>query len=77
MHHSGIIELSIGELRDIITGKQTYRKCSACDKSGLEYWDENGMSVQSSPHPSWGDSYESGPCEECDGVGYIPNPTDE
>lgn len=67
------IEISVEEFRKIITGKQTYRKCPACDKEGKEYWDESGMSVLPYPHPDWGDNYNEGPCQECDGVGYIPN----
>lgn len=67
------ITISIKDFRDIITGKQTYRKCPSCDKNGLEYWDEEGVSVLPCPHPSWGNNYCSGPCEECNGVGYIPN----
>lgn len=65
---------SLEELRQIICGEISFRKCPACDKNGLEYWDENGNGVSSFPHPDWGDNYQCGPCESCDGLGYIENP---
>jgi hypothetical protein len=67
------IEIETETLRNIITGKQTYRKCPACDRSGREYWDEQGVAVLPCPHPDWGENYGSGPCESCDGLGYILN----
>jgi hypothetical protein len=76
MHNHNFIEIEIEFLRDIITGKQTYRKCLACDKNGREYWDETGTSVLPYPHPDWKDNYECGPCDNCDGIGYVPNPSE-
>ena len=37
------IELTAEEIRNIITGKTTYRKCPLCDDDGIEYlrYDEN------------------------------------
>ena len=67
------INIEVEYLRDIITGKQTFRKCPACDKDGREYWDENGNGANSYPHPDWGVDYDSGPCRNCDGLAYIPN----
>ena len=61
------------ELRNIILGKVTYRKCPSCDNDGREYWDETGASVLPYPHPDWGDNYNTGNCENCDGIGYVPN----
>ena len=66
------MEIEIQQLRDIITGKRHYRKCPRCDNDGKEYWDETGTSVLPYPHPDWGDNYDSGPCENCDGLGFIP-----
>ena len=67
------IELETEVLREIILGKRTYRKCPACDNNGVEYWDESGESVLPYPHPDWGSHYNTGPCENCDGLGYLPN----
>jgi hypothetical protein len=66
-------ELSRDEFRAIILGKITYRKCPCCDSEGLEYWDENGNGTGPCPRPEWGDNYESGLCDNCDGLGFIPN----
>lgn len=60
------------ELRDIILGKITYRKCPCCDSNGTEYWDIDGEVVLPYAHPDWED-YNQGECENCDGVGYIQN----
>jgi hypothetical protein len=65
------IEISIEDLRAIITGKVIYRKCPCCDNSGTEFWDETGSSVMPYPHPDWGKNYNSGPCLTCDGLGYV------
>ena len=67
------IIISNQELRGIITGRITYRKCPACDKNGLEYWDENGRGVSPVPNPAWGENYCEGACEECGGLAYIQN----
>jgi hypothetical protein len=67
------IVISVETFRNAITGKTTYRKCPCCDKYGKEYWDENGCSPLPFPHPSWGENYESGNCQECDGVAYVEN----
>lgn len=64
-------EFSRDELRGIILGKIQYRKCPNCDVNGREYWDENGEGAGPYPRPEWGDNYESGSCENCDGLGYI------
>ena len=75
MTRSPYFELDTEELRNIITGKTSFRKCPCCNKEGLEYWEETGVSVLPYPHPDWGDNYESGPCDECDGLGYVQNPS--
>ena len=64
------------ELRDIILGRVTYRKCPACDANGQQYWDgESGMGV--GPFPPAGinpDDIASGDCQDgCNGLGYIVN----
>lgn len=66
------ITINTDYLRDIILGHVQFRKCPACDNAGREYWDETGTAVLPYPHPDWGDNYESGPCEYCNGLGYIP-----
>ena len=60
-------------LRRVILGQMTFKKCPACDNSGREYWDESGISVLPYPHKDWGDNYDSGPCSNCGGLGYIEN----
>jgi hypothetical protein len=67
------IIISTKRFREIITGKIKYRKCLACDNEGREFWEETGCSVLPYPHPDWGDNYESGPCDVCEGVGYVEN----
>ncbi len=64
-------ELSRDELREIILGKIHYRKCPNCDNNGREYWDENGEGVSPFPREEWGDNYNEGACENCDGLGYV------
>lgn len=63
-------EFTAEELRDIIFGRTVFRKCPSCDNDGLEYWDEQGISVRPSPLPEWGEDYVSGDCENCGGLGY-------
>ena len=62
------------DLRKIITGETKYRKCLKCDNNGQEYWDETGVSVLPYPHPDWGNNFESGECDTCDGVGFVEIP---
>ena len=64
-------ELTSQELRDIIFGKTTFKKCPACDNNGKAYYDENGCPPLPYPHPDWGDNYVTEACEECDGLGYL------
>lgn len=61
------------DLRKLILGKITYRKCPNCDNDGQEYWDENGEGVCPHPREEWGENYNQGDCENCDGLGYIPS----
>lgn len=37
----------------------------------MVFWDENGQSVLSYPHPDWGENYDSGECDNCDGLGFV------
>ena len=67
----GYIELTTEEYRNIILGKRKFEKCLCCDNSGYEYWDEDGVSVLPYPHKDWGDRYSRGPCENCNGIGYV------
>jgi hypothetical protein len=67
------MDITPEELREIILGKITFRKCPCCDNDGYEYWDENGISALPSPHPSWKDNYTKGACQNCHGIGYISN----
>lgn len=62
------------EFVDIILGKTTYRKCPLCDENGIQYWDnENGTDIQSYRKSEWGDEYNAGCCENCEGLGFIPS----
>lgn len=67
------MEIEIQKFRDIIIGKQIYRKCLCCDNNGRVYWDETGISVLPYTHPEWGDNYDSGPCDTCEGIGFVPS----
>lgn len=62
---------SIKEMRDAITGKTQYRKCPNCDNNGKIYWDENGEGVCAFPRTEWGNNYESGTCDCCEGLGFV------
>lgn len=59
------------DLLDIILGKVQYRKCPCCDSNGLQFWDEDGMGLGPYPRQEWGEDYGQGPCDNCDGLGYI------
>ena len=65
-------DLTNSELRDIILGKTTYKKCPGCDQNGREYWEETGTVVLPYPLATW-ISHDSGLCQSCDGLGYIQN----
>ncbi len=65
------ILITTEKLRRIALGKIVFKKCPCCDNNGRQYWEETGTSVLPYPHPNWGDDYESGPCDNCEGVGYI------
>lgn len=67
-------ELTKQEFVDIILGKTTYRKCPLCDQNGIQYWDNvDGGDIQSYRKPEWGDEYNAGCCENCEGLGFIPS----
>lgn len=70
-----INEFTNDELRRIIFGKDVFRKCPACDNKGKEYWSEDG-NPRPSPLIEWGDNYEQGDCNGCDGLGYNLFPVD-
>ncbi len=71
---SASITLSKDQLRDIILGKVTFRKCPSCDNNGVEYWcGLTGAGAGPFARPEWGENCESGDCENCDGLGYIAN----
>lgn len=60
------------ELRDIIFGRVTFRKCPDCDKEGRVFADEDGNVIT----PAQADEEEFPyweKCEECNGLGYIQN----
>lgn len=59
------------ELCDIIKGKIRFSKCLCCNNDGMVFWDENGQSVLSYPYPDWGENYDSGECDNCDGLGFV------
>ena len=76
--------VSSQELRNIITGKTSYRKCPSCQGEGIEYWVErdrksiNSVSVQEytdtleNRTEGLGDVFKwSSECENCNGVGFI------
>lgn len=69
--YSGYMEVEKDWMRDLIRGKIIFRKCPDCDKDGRQYWDENGENCQPSPKEEWGENYGEGPCETCDGLGYL------
>ena len=56
-------------LRDVILGKIKFKKCMKCDADGKEWWSEEGVLL----HPSQANPEKdnSGPCEVCDGLGYV------
>ncbi len=64
------IYISTKDLREIILGKITYRKCPNCDQNGNEHWDDDGRTVLPAPLPGW---KEYGSCQNCNGLGYIQN----
>ncbi len=67
-------ELTKEQFRNIILGKTTYRKCPLCNNDGIQYWDNvDGGDIQSYRKPEWGEEYNSGECENCDGLGFIEN----
>ena len=67
-------QLSKQELADIILGKTIYRKCPLCDQNGLQYWDDQeGIDIQACPKSEWGEEYNSGECENCNGLGFMPS----
>ena len=63
------------ELRDIILGKTTFRKCPCCDNNGRVYYDGNtGLGV--GPCPPAGIAEEDiadDTCDDCHGLGFIQN----
>lgn len=61
------------EVRGIIQGKLSYRKCPCCDNDGLEWWDGmTGLGVgPSPPHTCSVEDLSSGQCQSCGGVAYI------
>ena len=65
------------ELRDIILGKTTFKKCLSCDNNGQEWWDgDTGLGVGSVPPtgiPHENISHVD--CDNCNGLGYIQNST--
>ena len=44
-----------------------------CDSDGKEYWDEDGNGVGPTIRPEWGEEYNEGDCQNCDGLGFVPN----
>lgn len=63
------------ELREIILGKTTFRKCPACDNKGQVYYDgRTGFGV--GPYPPSNVAIEdiaTDRCDDCDGLGYLYN----
>lgn len=69
------------EIRNIITGKTSFRKCPNCVGRGYEwYCGETGVVFHNQSLPEedieealgeWADRYE---CENCKGIGYIVIP---
>ena len=65
------IELSTEEIRNIITGKTTYRKCPLCDDTGTEFlrYDAEGFAVA----PDFQGEFFRDECANCGGVAFIKN----
>jgi len=64
--------LDLEETRDLILGKLKYRKCPYCDNTGREYWDgDTGLGVSPSPIGIDPDKLAQGPCDNCEGLGFI------
>lgn len=65
------IELSAEEIRNIITGKTTYRKCPLCDNEGVELTpyndDGNFVSNDYEGEKYWDE------CANCNGIAFIKN----
>jgi hypothetical protein len=70
---SGETLIATSRLREIILGKVTFRLCPNCDK-GRIYVSEEGV-AKPEPQPEWNGEWYSENCDNCDGLGYIPNPT--
>ena len=70
-----MFEFDENELRDIIFGKTTFRKCPACDNKGRVYYDGNtGFGV--GPSPPVGvpvEDIDQDRCDGCHGLGYLQN----
>lgn len=82
-----VIELSVEELRGIITGKTVYRKCPVCHSRGYVWCYQNDVEVGEAPEQD-GESYDwykerykaeyvwQEDCENCDAVGFVVAYTD-
>lgn len=82
-----VIELSVEELRGIITGKTVYRKCPVCHSRGYVWCYQNDVEAVEAPEQD-GESYDwykerynaeyvwQDDCENCDAVGFVVAYTD-
>lgn len=70
--------LEIEELRAIIEGRRSYRKCPACQGRGFEWYcatqgvvfeDQRGESEDY--YEAISDNVEKDGCETCSGLGYV------
>lgn len=56
-------------LRATITGEIIHGICLSCNGSGEENWNEDGEDIK--PGHSYADDRSNGPCENCEGLGFI------
>ena len=76
------ITLTSEELRDIIKGVQSYRRCPDCNGEGIVYFkwkneNQEGLVdyISAQEFADWNgnpDQVGYEPCENCEEVGYIP-----
>ncbi len=59
------------ELRAIITGKRSYKRCPDCQGTGIVWGDADGNALSATDAVERGEDVCSEPCQDCDEVGYI------
>lgn len=69
------MEIEPEELRDIILGKQEYRRCPQCDGRGrVFYLNSSDEAVSFKVYDESDDKDQDDQCDNCNGVGYLKKP---